>query len=143
MSSRRKPGPIAPNAPAASWIPAFAGMTIVVEALGVRNLPVNAARLAEDIDALAAITEPDRPYTRRAFTPMFLRAREWLDARFRAAGLETHIDAAGNLIAETNRRGCGGARRRAARSETRSTGGRSPGWRSEPRSGRRAASRVR
>ena len=39
------------------------------------NLPVNADRIAEDIDALAAITEPGRPYTRRAFTPMFLRGR--------------------------------------------------------------------
>ncbi len=62
------------------------------------NLPVSSARIADDIDALAAITEPDRPYTRRAFTPMFLRGREWLQARFRAAGLETRIDAAGNLI---------------------------------------------
>jgi N-carbamoyl-L-amino-acid hydrolase len=63
-----------------------------------RNLPVSAARIADDIDALAAITEPDRPYTRRAFTPMFLRGRKWLTARFAAAGLETRIDAAGNLI---------------------------------------------
>jgi beta-ureidopropionase / N-carbamoyl-L-amino-acid hydrolase len=64
----------------------------------MRNLPINPARIAEDIDALAAITEPDRPYTRRAFTPMFLRGRDWLDARFRAAGLETKIDASGNLL---------------------------------------------
>jgi N-carbamoyl-L-amino-acid hydrolase len=62
------------------------------------NLSVNAARIAEDIDALAAITDPDRPYTRRAFTPTFLRGRAWLARRFHAAGLLTHIDAAGNLI---------------------------------------------
>ena len=48
-----------------------------------RNLPVNADRIAEDIDALAAITEPDRPYTRRAFTPMFLDGRAWLAAPLR------------------------------------------------------------
>lgn len=63
-----------------------------------RNLVTNPTRIAEDIDALAAITEPDRPYTRRAFTPTFLKGREWLKARFEAAGLETYVDAAGNLI---------------------------------------------
>lgn len=64
----------------------------------MRNLPVRADRIGEEIDALAAITEPDRPYTRRSFTPMFLRGRDYLTARFREAGLETRIDAAGNLI---------------------------------------------
>jgi len=63
-----------------------------------RNLAVNPSRIAEDIDDLAAITEPDRPWTRRSFTPMFLRGREYLVRRFEAAGLETRIDAAGNLI---------------------------------------------
>ena len=63
-----------------------------------RNLPTSAARIDEDISALAAITEPDRPYTRRAFTPMFLKGREWLTRRFEAAGLTIHIDPAGNLI---------------------------------------------
>jgi N-carbamoyl-L-amino-acid hydrolase len=63
-----------------------------------RNLPTSPARIGEDIDTLAAITEPDRPYTRRAFTPTFLKGREWLAGRFAAAGLETRIDAAGNLI---------------------------------------------
>jgi len=63
-----------------------------------RNLPTSAARIDEDISALAAITEPGRPYTRRAFTPMFLKGREWLAGRFEAAGLTVHIDAAGNLI---------------------------------------------
>jgi N-carbamoyl-L-amino-acid hydrolase len=63
-----------------------------------RNLLVNPARIAEDIADLAAITEPDRPWTRRSFTPMFLAGREYLERRFRAAGLETRIDAAGNLI---------------------------------------------
>src|ERR1700761_8788357 len=63
-----------------------------------RNLAVNPARIAEDIADLAAITEPDRPWTRRAFTPMFLRGRDYLRRRFEAAGLATHVDAAGNLI---------------------------------------------
>ena len=63
-----------------------------------RNLPTSAARIDEDISALAAITQPGRPYTRRAFTPMFLKGREWLARRFEAAGLTVHIDAAGNLV---------------------------------------------
>jgi len=62
------------------------------------NLPVNQARLWEDLMALAEITEPDKPYTRRSFTPMFLRGRDWLKSRFEAAGLQTRIDPAGNLI---------------------------------------------
>ncbi|KQQ70669.1 Zn-dependent hydrolase [Rhizobium sp. Leaf321] len=61
------------------------------------NLAVNADRIAADIEALAAITEPDRPWTRRAFTPMFLKGRAYVEKIFREAGLETHIDAAGNM----------------------------------------------
>ena len=64
-----------------------------------RNLPVNAGRIAEDIDALAKITEPDHPWTRRAFSPLFLEGRAYIEARMKAAGLETRMDAAGNLIA--------------------------------------------
>lgn len=63
-----------------------------------RNLTTSAARIGDDIDELSAITEPDRPYTRRAFTSMFLTGRDWLKASFAAAGLETRVDAAGNLI---------------------------------------------
>ncbi len=62
------------------------------------NLPVNASRIADVIKALARITEPDKPYTRRAFTPLFLDGRAFLEQRFKAAGLETRIDASGNLI---------------------------------------------
>jgi N-carbamoyl-L-amino-acid hydrolase len=63
-----------------------------------QNLTVSADRIAADIDALAAITEPDRPWTRRAFTPVFLKGRDHLAARFEAAGLDARVDAAGNLI---------------------------------------------
>jgi beta-ureidopropionase / N-carbamoyl-L-amino-acid hydrolase len=62
------------------------------------NLTTSADRIAADIDALAQITDPDRPYTRRAFTPTFLKGREYLIERFRAAGLTPRVDAAGNLI---------------------------------------------
>ncbi|HEV7276004.1 MAG TPA: Zn-dependent hydrolase [Devosiaceae bacterium] len=63
-----------------------------------RNLSVSADRIAADIEALAQITEPDRPWTRRAFTPVFLKGRDHLSARMEVAGLQVRIDAAGNLI---------------------------------------------
>lgn len=62
------------------------------------NSAINADRIAADIDALAAITEPGRPWTRRAFTPMFLEGRKWLEQALHQAGAVTRIDAAGNLI---------------------------------------------
>lgn len=62
------------------------------------NLPVDPARIAEVIDGLAQLTDPGRPYTRRAFTALFPAGRDFLLEKFRAAGLETRIDAAGNLI---------------------------------------------
>ncbi|MDQ0320996.1 N-carbamoyl-L-amino-acid hydrolase [Pararhizobium capsulatum DSM 1112] len=71
------------------------------------NLPVDATRIADVIKGLARITEPDRPYTRRAFTPMFLEGRAFLDRQFKAAGLETRIDASGNLIGKRKGRKSG------------------------------------
>lgn len=47
---------------------------------------------------LGEFTEPDRPYTRRSFSPLFLEGREWLTKQMHSLGLDTHIDAAGNLI---------------------------------------------
>lgn len=65
----------------------------------IPNSPIRADRIAADIDALAATTEPGRPYTRRAFTPKFLEGRAWLQQEIRHAGFSSHIDGAGNLIA--------------------------------------------
>ena len=59
---------------------------------------IDGDRLWADLIALAAITEPDRPYTRRSFSPRFLEGRAWLADKFAAAGLGVRIDAAGNLI---------------------------------------------
>lgn len=63
-----------------------------------RNLSVSAARIERDIAELADITEPGRPWTRRSFTPLFLEGRALIERRMREAGLETRIDAAGNLL---------------------------------------------
>jgi beta-ureidopropionase / N-carbamoyl-L-amino-acid hydrolase len=62
------------------------------------SLPVDADRLWDDIMALAAITDPEKPHTRRSFTALYQQGREWLTRRFAEAGLEVRIDAAGNLI---------------------------------------------
>lgn len=62
---------------------------------------INAHRLAHHLSVLAAIREADAPAhgtTRRAFTPAYLEGRQWLAARFAAAGLQVSIDAGGNLI---------------------------------------------
>lgn len=62
------------------------------------NLPVDAARIEADLAAMAEITLPGRPWTRRAFSPLFLEGRAWLKRRMREAGLAPSIDAGGNLI---------------------------------------------
>lgn len=62
------------------------------------NLPLDASRLWADVMALADITDPARPYTRRSFTDLFLEGRAWLTRRFIETGLTTRIDTSGNLI---------------------------------------------
>ena len=64
----------------------------------MRNLRVNADRIGADLDALAAITDLGRPWTRRAFSPRFDQGRDWLRTRFAQAGLRVALDAGGNLI---------------------------------------------
>jgi len=62
------------------------------------SLPLDVNRLWADVMALAEITDPERPYTRRSFSGLFLEGRSWLARRFVEAGLATRVDAAGNLI---------------------------------------------
>ncbi|MBS9781002.1 MAG: M20 family metallo-hydrolase [Gammaproteobacteria bacterium] len=59
---------------------------------------INEKRYWDLLMQLAEITDPEKPYTRRSFTDLFLDGRKWLTERMHAAGLETHIDTAGNLI---------------------------------------------
>jgi beta-ureidopropionase / N-carbamoyl-L-amino-acid hydrolase len=61
-------------------------------------MSVDPLRLWARLESLSRLTDPDRPWTRRSFTPRFLEGRAWLAGEFRAAGLETAIDAGGNLI---------------------------------------------
>lgn len=62
------------------------------------NLPIDGRRLWDDLMRLAEITDPGKPYTRRSFSPLFDQGRVWLRQRFDAAGLETRVDTAGNLV---------------------------------------------
>jgi N-carbamoyl-L-amino-acid hydrolase len=59
---------------------------------------LDADRLWGDVMALAEITDPKHPFTRRSFTPLFLQGRAWLANRFKDAGLAVRNDQAGNLI---------------------------------------------
>ncbi len=74
---------------------------------GLPDLEVRRDRLRADLEAIARFTDPDLPYTRRAFTPRYTEARRWLTERFIDAGLDVRTDAAGNLI---GRRGGAGDR---------------------------------
>src|SRR5271170_8062993 len=60
--------------------------------------PVDGKRIWGDLMALAAITDPEKPYTRRSFSPRFLEGRAWLRRRFEEAGLTVRLDTGGNLI---------------------------------------------
>ncbi len=62
------------------------------------RLDIRRDRIESDLARLAEFTEPDSPYTRRAFSPLYEAARAWLAERFRDAGLDTRVDSAGNLI---------------------------------------------
>lgn len=66
-------------------------------AVGSNVLRADAGRIAADIDALRELTLPDRPYTRRAFTPIYGQGRQWLSAAMADAGLHPETDAGGNL----------------------------------------------
>jgi N-carbamoyl-L-amino-acid hydrolase len=59
---------------------------------------LDADRLWADVMALAEITDPEHPYTRRSFTPLFLQGRAWIASRFGDAGLAVRVDPAGNMI---------------------------------------------
>lgn len=59
---------------------------------------IDAGRLWKRVEELSRFTDPQRPWTRRGFTPLHLQSREWLAESMRAAGLEVWLDEAGNLI---------------------------------------------
>jgi ureidoglycolate amidohydrolase len=64
------------------------------------NLAIDQERLVSEIDALAQFSDADPPaVTRIVFGPSDLKARDWMKARCREAGLEVREDAVGNTFA--------------------------------------------
>lgn len=59
---------------------------------------INADRLWQSVMDLAAFTEPDRPYTRRVFSALHSKARQWLVKQFEQAGLSVRMDKAANIV---------------------------------------------
>jgi N-carbamoyl-L-amino-acid hydrolase len=66
---------------------------------------IDERRLWRRVETLAEMTLEQTPWTRRAFTPLFMRSREWLREQMSAAGLEVSLDAAGNLVGRRRGRG--------------------------------------
>jgi len=64
------------------------------------QLELNIERLWNRVNTLSSFTLPDVPWTRRAFSPEFEQARQWLKAQFESAGLSVTLDAGGNLIGQ-------------------------------------------
>lgn len=69
-----------------------------MNSVSVEPIAIDAERLWQDLMTLGDVTEPDRPYTRRAFSPLFADGRAFLRRRFEEAGLAVRCDAAGNMI---------------------------------------------
>src|SRR5690625_7968001 len=63
-------------------------------------MQVNGERIMARIARLAQFTEADRPYTRRAFTDLYLQARDWLRGEFETPGLTPRLDEGANLFGE-------------------------------------------
>ena len=64
------------------------------------KLEIDQQRLLSEIEALAAISDAERPaVTRIVFTPTDLRARAWMIVHCEGAGLEIRQDAIGNMFA--------------------------------------------
>src|SRR6187402_1636008 len=54
-------------------------------------------RVIAELKELRALTGDENGAQRVAFTPVWMRAREWLREKLAAFPVETHTDAAGNL----------------------------------------------
>lgn len=61
-------------------------------------MKIDGDRLFRRFSDLGALTDPDHPWTRRAFTPLFDEGRTFLRAEMEKVGLDVRVDPAGNLI---------------------------------------------
>src|SRR5450432_2146650 len=91
-------------------------------------IEVNSARLWSRIEALSRITDPAKPWTRRAFDFHFAQGRAWLEQEFQLAGLSVEVDAGGNLVGRLPGSGSGkGSLVAGSHSDTVPAGGRFDG----------------
>lgn len=60
---------------------------------------IDQAQIFADFAALKSFTDPELPYTRRAFTDRYLAGRAWIIEQLAALGLKPYYDAGGNLRA--------------------------------------------
>lgn len=91
-------------------------------------IKINSDRLWSRIEALSRITDPAKPWTRRAFDAQFVQGRAWLEREFRSAGLSLTIDEGGNLVGRSPGTGRGlGALVAGSHSDTVPAGGRFDG----------------
>jgi N-carbamoyl-L-amino-acid hydrolase len=91
-------------------------------------IKINSDRLWGRIEALSRITDPAKPWTRRAFDAQFAQGRAWLEREFRSAGLSLTIDEGGNLVGRSPGTGRGlGALVAGSHSDTVPAGGRFDG----------------
>src|SRR5215471_15115430 len=64
------------------------------------QIRIDQQRIVREIEALAAISDVEPPaVTRVVFSEQDLRARTWLNERFKEAGLAVRVDAVGNTFA--------------------------------------------
>lgn len=74
----------------------------------MEDLLPSGERLSFDLNDLAALTEASQPgWTRRVFSDAYRASRDWVRKRMTDAGLETHVDAAGNLVGVLRGRSAG------------------------------------
>jgi N-carbamoyl-L-amino-acid hydrolase len=65
----------------------------------VKSLAPDSERFWADLHELAEITEPGAPgWTRQVFSEPYRASRHWIRRRMTDAGLEAHVDPAGNLV---------------------------------------------
>jgi N-carbamoyl-L-amino-acid hydrolase len=64
------------------------------------KIGLNAARIQARLEALANLTLPEQPYTRRSFTPLYRQGRELVAQWMQEAGLKVSMDQAANLIGQ-------------------------------------------
>lgn len=72
------------------------------------ELAIEAQRIAADMESLASLVEPDLPgWTRTALGPVDRQARELVRRWMVEAGLQTHVDGAGNIFGRLRGTGTG------------------------------------